>query len=78
MINRDLPIPAYRQLVGILRAEITAGRLAGRLPGERYLAQQHDCAVNTVRRALAILRDEGLVESVQGLGNFVIPPGRDG
>lgn len=76
MINRDLPQPAYQQLAAILRAEITSGRLAGKLPGERYLAQQYDCAVNTVRKAMTLLRDEGLVESVHGLGSFAIRPGR--
>ena len=71
MINRDLPIAPYRQLAALLREQITSGKMTGRLPGERYLAQQHDVAVNTVRRALKLLREEGLVESVQGLGTFV-------
>ena len=71
MVNRDLPVAPYRQLAALLREQITSGELAGRLPGERYLAQQYDVAVNTVRRALRLLREEGLVESVQGLGTFV-------
>lgn len=74
MINRDLPIPAYRQLADHLRRQIETGQLTGRLPGERYLAQEHGCAVNTVRRAIAILREEGLIESVHGLGSFVVLP----
>jgi DNA-binding GntR family transcriptional regulator len=35
------------------------------------LAQEHEVATNTVRKALRILKDEGLVESVAGYGTFV-------
>lgn len=76
MIDRDLPVPVWRQLADLLRQQITSGQLAGRLPSERYLAAEHEVAVNTVRRALGVLREEGLVESVQGLGSFA-RPGRE-
>jgi DNA-binding GntR family transcriptional regulator len=73
MIDRDLPVPPYRQLADVLRTEITEGRLNGRLPGERRLAQEYDVAINTVRKAIAILREEGRIESVHGLGSFAVP-----
>lgn len=58
-----------------LLARITDGRLGdgARLPNERVLAEQYGVSRVTVRRALARLRDERLVQSVQGAGTFVTP-----
>jgi GntR family transcriptional regulator len=70
-INADLPVPAYAQLAGILRRRIEAGDITGKLPSEKTLAQEFGLAQNTVRRALDVLREEGLITSVQGLGSFV-------
>jgi GntR family transcriptional regulator len=52
---------------------ITDGRLpeGSRLPTERTLAEQLDVSRVTVRRAIARLRDERLIQSVQGAGTFV-------
>jgi GntR family transcriptional regulator len=71
MIDPNVPVPAYLQLAGILRVRIQAGDITGRLPSEKTLAQEFDLAQNTVRRALDVLREEGLITSVQGLGSFV-------
>jgi GntR family transcriptional regulator len=70
-VDHDLPVPPYRQLAAILRQLIADGELAGRLPGERYLAADYGVAVGTVRKAIAVLRDEGLVETVHGWGSYV-------
>jgi DNA-binding GntR family transcriptional regulator len=77
-VDHDLPVPPYRQLAAILRQRITDEELTGRLPGERYLAADYGVAVGTVRKAIAMLRDEGLVETVHGWGSYVHgtrPPG---
>jgi GntR family transcriptional regulator len=71
MIDPQLPIPAYQQLAGILRRRIQAGDLKGRLPSEKTLVQEFGIAQSTVRRALSVLREEGLVVTVRGLGSFV-------
>ena len=71
MINPDSPELAYVQLANILAAEIRAGKIKGRLPSERDLAQEYGVAYGTVRRAMGLLRERGLVVSVHGRGTFV-------
>ena len=73
-IDRDGPTPVYVQLAGILRAGIEAGDYPpGRaLPSETTLMQEHGLARETVRKAVRVLRDEGLVQIVQGRGAYVL------
>jgi GntR family transcriptional regulator len=61
------------RVYGDLLARITDGRLpeGSRLPTERTLAEQLSVSRVTVRRAIARLRDERLIQSVQGSGTFV-------
>jgi GntR family transcriptional regulator len=70
-IDPGIPVPAYRQLADILRARIESGELTDRIPSEVGLSQEYGVAVTTVRHALALLREEGLIERVPGLGTFV-------
>lgn len=67
------PAPLYSQLADILRAMIASGELQPRsaLPSESYLQQEQGVARGTVRMAIAILRDEGLVVTISGRGTFV-------
>ena len=67
--------PLYQQLAGLLRGQIMSGELAGRrpLPSKRALKQEHGVSGWTVDSAMAVLRDEGLIETVQGKGLFVVP-----
>ena len=64
--------PDYRQLAAILRARILAGRIAPGhvLPSEKQLEQEFGLSRNTSRRAIALLRDEGLVVTVAGRGSY--------
>jgi GntR family transcriptional regulator len=63
----------YRSIADDLRARIEEGDLgAGRLlPSEAELSAEFRVSRVTVRRALEVLRDEGLVDSRQGFGWFV-------
>ncbi len=63
----------YRTIADDLRAQMTAGELvAGAvLPSEAELAGSYGVSRVTVRKALDVLRDEGLVSSRQGSGWFV-------
>lgn len=63
----------YREIAEALRASITAGELAaGRLlPSEAELSGTYAASRVTVRRALELLRADGLVDSRQGFGWFV-------
>jgi len=69
------PTPVYQQLATILRARIDSGDLAPNrpIPSETALQQEHGVARGTARRAVALLRDEGLVVTVKGRGTFVRP-----
>jgi GntR family transcriptional regulator len=65
----------YQDIVDELRASILEGRLdAGeRLPSENELAERYGTSRPTVRRAIALLKAEGLVNTEQGRGAFVRP-----
>ncbi len=73
----DAPGPGrtvrYREIADAIRAQVVSGDLgAGRvLPSEAELSHAHEASRVTVRKALDVLRDEGLVDSRQGFGWFV-------
>jgi DNA-binding GntR family transcriptional regulator len=73
MITRGTPVPPYRQLAAILRSQIESGELAPgtQLPSVITLAGTYELAVPTVRKAITLLKDEGLVTGVAGYGTFV-------
>ena|SRR5215469_11401328 len=72
MIDRYAAKPPYRQAADIIRARIEAGEIVVKLPGERELAEDLGLALGTIRKAIAVLRDEeGLVETSPGWGTFV-------
>lgn len=74
-IDRNSYEPAYAQLVHILRRQIAAGIFhpGDRLPSESQLCQRYQVSPMTVRRAINILADQGVVSTSQGRGTFVKP-----
>ncbi len=62
----------YKEIAESLREEIASGALTagGVLPSEAELSATHGASRVTVRKALELLRDEGLVDSRQGFGWF--------
>ncbi|MBP8533700.1 GntR family transcriptional regulator [Streptomyces sp. MK37H] len=54
-----------------LRKEIGEGRIAAALPSEAQLMRDHGVSRTTIRRALTLLQDEGLIHSVPGAGRAV-------
>ncbi|MFE0413621.1 winged helix-turn-helix domain-containing protein [Streptomyces tendae] len=72
-IDPTAPDYHYDQLARIITARIEDGTYAAgsRLPGEMILAQEFAVGSNTVRRALEILRERGLVVTVRARGTFV-------
>lgn len=66
-------IRQYVQLASWLREEIVSGRipLGGKLPGEETLKHSFGVDRSVVRRAVQLLRDEGLVVTRHGAGSFV-------
>ncbi|MFY1698477.1 MULTISPECIES: GntR family transcriptional regulator [unclassified Solwaraspora] len=75
MIDPDGPVPLYRQLADLLRAQIEAGELPpGRpIPSVVQLQQRYGLARGTVLHTVRVLVDEGLVQVVKGRGVFVRP-----
>jgi GntR family transcriptional regulator len=67
------PTPVYVQLANLLRAQIESGKLRSNrpIPSEAALQQEHGVARGTARRAVAVLREEGLVVTVKGRGTYV-------
>jgi DNA-binding transcriptional regulator YhcF (GntR family) len=70
--------PLYKQLADALRAQIEDGEYppGSRLPGEDALGRSHRVGRETVRQAVAILRNEGLVTTARGRGTIVRAPHR--
>jgi GntR family transcriptional regulator len=68
--------PKYQQIADRLRAQIGSGALepGQRLPSEPDLAAEYGASRNTVRLAIALLINQGLVVTRQGLGTFVLEP----
>jgi DNA-binding GntR family transcriptional regulator len=69
------PTPLWQQLAAVLREMIQSGQLRPRdpLPSESQLEQEHGVSRGTIRRALAVLRDEDLIVTIAGRGTFVKP-----
>lgn len=71
--TRPTALPKSLQLSEMLIREIAAGHIVdgARLPPEREMAAEHGVAVGTLRKALAALETRGLLDRVQGSGNYV-------
>ena len=71
-LDRKPHLPS--RIVDAIRREIAEGRLklGDRLPGEQGLADSFGVSRNVVREAIARLRSDGLVQSRQGIGAFVV------
>lgn len=66
-------LPIYVQIAELLVRDIAAGRLIDgeKLKPEREMAEELGIAVGTLRKALAELQNRGLLERVQGSGNYI-------
>ena len=62
------------RLADLLRNEISDLATHEPIPGERALAERFGTSRVTIRQALALLQDDGLIYTVHGAGSFVAPP----
>ncbi|MDR6533783.1 hypothetical protein J2800_004553 [Caulobacter rhizosphaerae] len=69
LMRSDPRRPLYRQLADMIR-KIEAPHRGVRLPTERCLAQELRIARVTVRKALADLEREGIIQRRQGAGTY--------
>jgi len=76
MVDPMSDVPVYIQLADLLRQQIATGELQPRrpIPSIRTLQQRYGVADGTVKKAVQVLRDEGLVRTVPGRGVYVIDP----
>ena len=73
VVDHDAPETPYLQVAAILRGRIQDGQLppGARVPSITALMGEFGIARNTARRAIEVLKDEGLVIVRQGWGTFV-------
>lgn len=66
----------YREVYDKLYKKIIAGEYAlnSKLPSEPDLAKSFGVSRMTLRQALALLQDDGLVKNIRGKGNFITTP----
>ncbi|MBE3579434.1 MAG: GntR family transcriptional regulator [Caldanaerobacter subterraneus] len=72
-VDKHNGVPAYLQIVNMIKSEILLGNLqkGAQLPSVRDLQVIFDVNINTVLKALEKLKNEGYIESEQGVGYFV-------
>ena len=70
--GRDAEL-AYVRIADDITGRITSGELrpGARLLSERALAEYYGRSYQTVRRAMEVLRERGLIVTIQGRGTFV-------
>jgi len=66
----------YIQVANAIATRIEIGEITHKLPAERALAEEYGVAYQTVRHAMAVLRERGLIITRQGRGTFVAPAAR--
>jgi GntR family transcriptional regulator len=72
-LDRWDPLPLYAQLAEVLRGQIERGELVPRqpLPSESYLQGEHGVSRGTVRKAMEMLRAQGIIVTVPQRGSYV-------
>jgi GntR family transcriptional regulator len=73
--GRDADL-AYMRVADDIAARIASGELkpGARLRAERDLAEYYEVSYGTVRRAMEVLRERGLITTIHGRGTFVSTP----
>jgi DNA-binding GntR family transcriptional regulator len=72
-IDPIAPVAPYRQIAEIIRRRIKSGRYGPdtRIPTESEIVEEFEVARTTARRAVGVLREEGLVYTVPNRGSYV-------
>ncbi|NIY66546.1 GntR family transcriptional regulator [Streptomyces malaysiensis] len=69
------PRGTYLQISESLRQKIENGKISEALPSEAELRNTYGVGRSTIARALKVLKNEGVIESVQGAGWYVTGTG---
>ncbi len=72
-LDESSPLPLYHQLKVLLKEKIESGawKPGKRIPSEKELASIYSTSMTTVRQAVALLTNEGLLVKKQGKGTYV-------
>lgn len=72
----NLPKSTTNAIADDLRQQIAAGTLkpGDPIPSATRLKEAYRCSITPVRRAVDILKAEGLIEGVPGIGVYVKAP----
>ncbi|MFF5206460.1 GntR family transcriptional regulator [Streptosporangium sp. NPDC000396] len=72
-IDHDGAVPVHQQLANILRERIVRGEieLDCPIPSDSSLRRQYGLDLDSVHRAVQVLRDEGLLYTLEGQGDYV-------
>ena len=72
--DRTSPLPLWAQVCDDLRRRISAQEFTETFPGEFALTEEYEVSRHTVREALRVLREEGLISSHRGRPTRVEAP----
>ncbi|GAB3692629.1 GntR family transcriptional regulator [Nocardiopsis oceani] len=72
-IDLDGPEPLFEQIAEVMAGRIASGEYASRrrIPSEAALCEEFGVSRPTVRAAISLLTDKGLVTTVRGKGSYV-------
>ena len=72
-IDKEQHKPAYAQLASILRGQIAEGlyQPGEKIPSESAISKHYGISPMTVRQAVNLLSEQGLLRRIQGSGTFV-------
>jgi DNA-binding LacI/PurR family transcriptional regulator len=73
-LDRNKPVLLYQQFAEVIREAIRSGKYkpGEYIPPERQLSKEFNLNRLTVRKGIALLIDEGLLQPLRGRGTFII------
>ena len=76
MATHTKRLPRYLQLAERLKQYLQSDEFepGQQLPSQRELAERLDTTLMTIRKALSVLEEEGLIRTEHGVGTFVVDP----